>query len=62
MIRVAKHHIKPDSPLFTKADDLCFRSKNLYNLALYEQRQRFFEGGAVFSYEQLDVRLKTSDA
>ena len=62
MIRVEKHHIKPDCPFFAEADDLCFRSKNLYNLALYEQRQRFFEVGTVFSYEQLDVRLKTSDA
>lgn len=41
-IRVESHVIKPPHPLYKLADDLCFKSKNLYNSALYAWRQSYF--------------------
>ena len=43
MILVERHIIKKSNPLFNELDNLCFLSKNLYNSALYEIRQYFFE-------------------
>ena len=43
MIFVERHIIKKSNPLFNELDNLCFLSKNLYNSALYEIRQYFFE-------------------
>jgi len=48
--------------LYPEIDDLCFRSKNLYNLGTYHQRQEFFQTGGVFSYEPLDKPLQDTDA
>lgn len=36
------HQIKPNHKLYSICDDLCFKSKNLYNVALYQFRQSFF--------------------
>ena len=43
MILVERHIIKKSNPLYDELDNLCFLSKNLYNSALYEIRQYFFE-------------------
>ena len=40
---VEKQIIKPSHPYFKQLDELCFLSKNLYNRALYEIRQYYFE-------------------
>ena len=42
-IRVEKHQIKPSNKYYKLLDELCFKSKNLYNTGLYIERQAFFE-------------------
>jgi transposase, IS605 orfB family len=39
---VETHQIKPNHKLYSICDNLCFKSKNLYNSALYQFRQSFF--------------------
>jgi len=43
MIITEKHIIKVGHKFFNECDDLCFRSKNLYNQGLYNVRQHYFE-------------------
>ncbi len=59
---VERHLINRHHDLFLEIDALCFRSKNLYNLAMYHMRQEFFKTGGVFSYEQLDSLLQGTEA
>lgn len=59
---VEQHVIKPNSPFWQVVDMAAFASKNLYNLALYEMRQKFFADGYTHSYESLYHLVKTSDA
>lgn len=59
---VEKHVIKPNSPHFAEIDAASFAAKNLYNLATYHQRQRFFAGEYVYSYVDLHKLLKGEDA
>ena len=40
---VEKHIIKKADARFKALDNVCFRSKNLYNAALYTVRQHYFE-------------------
>lgn len=42
---VERHIIKPNHPFFKECDELAFKTKNLYNQALYRQRQHFFKTG-----------------
>ena len=42
-LRVEKHQIKPSNKYYKLLDELCFKSKNLYNTGLYVERQAFFE-------------------
>lgn len=37
------HQIKPNHELYSICDELCFKSKNLYNAALFEFRQSYFD-------------------
>lgn len=37
------HQIKPNHKLYAVCDKLCFQSKNLYNAALFEFRQSYFD-------------------
>ncbi len=43
MILVEKHNINKNHTFFKECDVLCFKSKNLYNQALYNVRQFYFE-------------------
>lgn len=36
------HKIRPNHKLYSICDELCFKSKNLYNAALFEFRQSYF--------------------
>ena len=36
------HQIRPNHKLYSICDELCFKSKNLYNAALFEFRQSYF--------------------
>ena len=40
------HQVNKGNPLYDVFDDLCFKSKNLYNAALYTFRQSFFDNDA----------------
>lgn len=50
---VEKHIIKKGHPFYTSLDDLCFKSKNLYNATLYAVRQHFFNTTKFISYYKL---------
>ena len=43
ILLVEKQIIKPSHSYYKELDHLCFLSKNLYNVALYEIRQHYFE-------------------
>ena len=47
---VEKHVIKKSNYLWNCCDDICFRSKNLYNSTLYLIRQYFFKTGKFLKY------------
>lgn len=56
--RVEKHMIYPKNPYYKLLDEYCFRSKNLYNFANYQIRQKFFEESEYISYYEMDKLLK----
>ena len=45
MLLVEKQIIRPSNPLYKELDNLCFLSKNLYNITLYTVRQHYFNTG-----------------
>ena len=47
---VEKQIIKSSSPLYKELDNLCFLSKNLYNVTLYTIRQHYFDTNKYKSY------------
>ena len=59
--RVEKHNISRASPLWKTCDDLCFKSKNLYNYANYIMRQSFINKEGIIKYIDLTYKLKTSE-
>lgn len=56
--RVEKHIIKSSNPYYKTLDEFCFKSKNLYNFANYQIRQKFCTEGKYISYNQMDKLLK----
>lgn len=54
---VERHIICRKHPLFAPLDRLCFLSKNLYNAALYEIRQRYINDGAYLNYYEVNRLL-----
>lgn len=59
--RVEKHNIKPTHPYYSMLDEFCFKSKNLYNFANYQIRQKFCETGEFINYSTMDKLLKQKD-
>lgn len=59
--RVEKHTIKRSHKLWKYCDELCFKSKNLYNYANYIQRQRFISGERNLIYKELTYEIKHSE-
>ena len=55
---VEKHQIGRGHKAWTEIDALCFRSKNLYNTALYHVRQHYFTTEHYLSYPKLDRLLQ----
>ena len=49
---VEQHCISKRDPRYAIIDAAAFRSKNLYNAALYEMRQTFFNEGMYLTYEE----------
>ena len=58
---VEKHLIKSSKQEWVEIDRLSFLSKNLYNCAVYQCRQAFFQGQSVPGFNQLYHLLKTGD-
>ena len=46
--------ISKSDPRYSVIDEAAFKSKNLYNAALYEIRQAFFADGILLRYTQMD--------
>lgn len=61
MILVEKHIIKKSNKEWNKIDGLSFKSKNLYNYALYKQNERFAKEGKIYSYNQLEKLLRVEE-
>ena len=59
---VEQHVIDRHDPRYSVIDEAAFKSKNLYNAALYETRQAFFHDGTYLNYNQMDKRMQSSDA
>jgi putative transposase len=57
---VEQHIVKRGHSSFRKIDELCFKSKNLYNAALYEVRQAFFQNQSGYlNYNALQKKFQT---
>ncbi len=59
---VEQHCINRDDPRYKLIDEAAFKSKNLYNAALYEMRQAFIHQGIYLSYQEMDKRLQPHEA
>ena len=46
--------VKRGSHLFTEIDSLCFKSKNLFNATLYDERQTYFNTGQFKFYNKIN--------
>ena len=51
MYLVEKHIINKTHSFYNECDELCFKSKNIYNQALYNVRQFYFENKKYLNYE-----------
>lgn len=54
MILVEKHDYTKLSKHFNELDNLCFLSKNLYNVTLYHVRQHYFQHREYLSYNKIN--------
>lgn len=59
--RCETHIIKKNHRLYGYCDDLCFKSKNLYNYVNYLMRQEFIKEGTVTSAYEFNKMLKNED-
>jgi putative transposase len=62
MYRSEIHIIKPTHWLFKYCDEMCFKSKNLYNYANYLIRQEFINTNKYIPPNDLNKELKTHEA
>lgn len=54
---VEKHIIKNNHIYYSECDRMCFLSKNLYNSALYEIRQSYFENKTYLNYYKINRKF-----
>lgn len=59
--RVEKHIIKYNNTYYQLLEEFCFKSKNLYNFANYQIRQKFTQEGHYIGYYEIDNLLKQED-
>jgi len=59
---VEQHIIHKGDPRYQIIDEAAFKSKNLYNAALYEIRQTFIHEGTYLPYEEMDKRMQPHEA
>ncbi len=57
-----QHVINRSDPRFAVIDAAAFKSKNLYNAALYEMRQAFFQDGMPLNYPEIQRRMQSHEA
>ena len=55
---VEQHIIKKNDKRYKDLDEVCFKSKNLYNAALYEIRQHFFNTKQFLNWYSIDKKFK----
>ena len=58
---VEQHLIKKTNPMFEECKDLCFKSKNLYNRALYEIRQEYIKDKKYLNYYDIEKYFKQNE-
>lgn len=61
VLRSEIHIINKNHRLFKYCDDVCFKSKNLYNYANYLIRQEFINNNKIISAFDLNKQLKNED-
>jgi putative transposase len=59
---VEQHVINRSDPRYGVIDAAAFKSKNLYNAALYEIRQAFIHEGTYLNYNEMDKRMQSHEA
>ena len=59
---VEQHVINRSDPRYSVIDGAAFKSKNLYNAALYEIRQAFIHEGKYLNYHEMDKRMQSHEA
>jgi putative transposase len=59
---VEQHCISKSDPRYAIIDEAAFKSKNLYNAALYEMRQVFFTDGIYLKYYEIQRRIQSHEA
>src|SRR6266566_9838160 len=59
---VEQHCISKSDQRYAIIDEAAFKSKNLYNAALYEMRQTFFNEGMYLTYEEIHHRMQSHEA
>ncbi len=59
---VEQHCIDKRDPRYRVIDEAAFKSKNLYNAALYEVRQAFIHEGKYLNYSEMDKRMQSHAA
>jgi putative transposase len=59
---VEQHCISKRDPRYAIIDEAAFKSKNLYNAALYEMRQTFFHEGMYLTYGEIHRRMQSHEA
>jgi putative transposase len=59
---VEQHVIARSDPRYSVIDVAAFKSKNLYNAALYEIRQSFIHEGRYLNYNEMDRRMQFHEA
>ncbi len=59
---VEQHVIDRKDPRYSVIDEAAFKSKNLYNAALYEVRQAFIHECKYLNYTEMDKRMQSHEA
>src|SRR5438132_13847433 len=59
---VEQHVINRNDPRYSVIDEAAFKSKNLYNAALYEIRQSFIHEGKYLNYNEMERRMQAREA
>lgn len=58
VMRVERHIIKKNHPMYNIIDEYCFKSKDLYNFSNYQIRQMFIKDGSYIDDKKLSKLIK----